>query len=133
MIAGGVQRDGLGAGRDAEVDLGAGGGDDCAVADDPRVGQGLRVGRAGGRVRVLAGCVGRERYGLPRSAGTLSPTASRPASRRRGLIRELFEGYLDDLVETFFGTCVALLFRFLPSRDPESAMQFQVVSRTRPV
>ena len=39
VIASGVQRDGLGAGRDAEVDLGAGGGDDRAVADDPRVGK----------------------------------------------------------------------------------------------
>ena len=40
-----VERDGLGAGRDAEVDLGASGGDDCAVTDDPRGGQGRRVVR----------------------------------------------------------------------------------------
>ena len=34
----GVQRDGLGAGRDAEVDLRAGGSDDRAITGDPRVG-----------------------------------------------------------------------------------------------
>jgi hypothetical protein len=35
-----VQGDGLGPGRDAEVDLGAGGGDDLATTDDPRGGKG---------------------------------------------------------------------------------------------
>ena len=66
VIAGGVQRDGLGAGRGAEIDLGAGGRDDRAITDHPRVGQGLRVGRAGARGRVLAGVVRRERHGLSR-------------------------------------------------------------------
>ena len=59
-----VQRDGLGAGRGAEVDLGAGGRDDGAVADDPRVRQGRRVVRALHPAQVLAGGVRRERYGL---------------------------------------------------------------------
>ena len=43
----GVQRDGLRADPDAEVDLGAGWGDDLAIADDPRA------------VRLRAGDVGR--------------------------------------------------------------------------
>ena len=64
VIAKGVERDGLGAGRGAEIDLGAGGGDDCAVTDDPRVGQGRRVVRALRPAQVLAGGVGRELYGL---------------------------------------------------------------------
>jgi hypothetical protein len=41
-----VQRDGLGAGRDAEVDLAAGRGDDLAITDDPRVWHSRRVVRA---------------------------------------------------------------------------------------
>ena len=52
VIASGVERDGLGADPDAEVDLGAGGGDDRAVADDESA------------VRLRAGCVRRERHGL---------------------------------------------------------------------
>ncbi len=48
----GVQRDGLRADPDAEVDLGAGWGDDLARADDPRA------------VRLRAGEVGRVRHGL---------------------------------------------------------------------
>ncbi len=47
-----VQRDGLRADPDAEVDLGAGWGDDLASADDPRA------------VRLRAGGVGRVRVGL---------------------------------------------------------------------
>ena len=47
----GVQRDGLRADPDAEVDLGAGRGDDRAIADDPRA---VRLGTDGVR-RVRLG------------------------------------------------------------------------------
>ena len=83
----GVQRDGLRADPDAEVDLGAGWGDDLATADDPRA------------VRLRAGDVGRVRLGLstgerrkaqPRrqQAGERTQTVDpRPISR---LIRDPF-------------------------------------------
>jgi len=35
----GDERDGLGAGRGTKIDLGAGGGDDLAITDDPWVGR----------------------------------------------------------------------------------------------
>ena len=88
----GVQRDGLRADPDAEVDLCAGWGDDLASADDP------------GAVRLRAGDVGRVRHGLSAaSAGGISPAASRPASGRRRLFETYFASWFRD-----FGTCTVL-------------------------
>ncbi len=72
MIASGVQRDGLGAGRDAEVDLGADRRENCAVADDPGFRQRMRVGGACRRGRVLARRVGWELHGLRKRRNTQS-------------------------------------------------------------
>ena len=98
----GVQRDGLRADPDAEVDLCAGRGDDLATAHDP------------GAVRLRAGGVGRERHGLSTAnTGTLSPAASRPASGRRRLISIYFES----LFETLFWTLLLLPGLFITRLD----------------
>jgi hypothetical protein len=60
----GVQRDGLRADPDAEVDLGAGRGDDLAIADDPRAVR-LRADRDVGRV-LLGLSKGERRKAQPR-------------------------------------------------------------------
>ena len=96
-----VQRDGLGPGRDAEVDLGAGGGDDLAVTDDPGGGQGRRVVRALRPVLVRAYLVGRELYGLrrapERSGPLLLPGQRAPADNS-------YETYFEKDFDQFFVT-----------------------------
>ena len=87
----GVQRDGLRADPDAEVDLGAGWGDDLAIADDPRA------------VRLRAGDVGRIRLGL--SSG--EPRKAQPRRQQAGERTQTVDPRLISRAdfETFFETC----------------------------
>ena len=86
----GVQRNGLRADPDAEVDLGAGWGDDLAIADDPRA------------VRLRAGDVGRVLLGLSQRRapeGSAPPPAGRRADA--GLSETCFETYFESYLKTF--------------------------------
>ena len=90
----GVQRDGLRADPDAEVDLGAGWRDDLAIADDPRAVR-LRAGDVG---RVLLGLSsGERRKAQPRrqQAGERTQTVDPRFISR--LFRDLFRDAFRDM------------------------------------
>ena len=110
MLEIGVQRDGLGADPDAEVDLGAGWVDDLATADDPRA------------VRLRAGDVGRVQIGL--SSGErrkAQPRRQQAAERTQTvdprLISRLIRNIFRNLFRTFFETYAVLLLGFFSSRN----------------
>src|SRR5208283_4195280 len=97
-----------GAHPDAEVDLGAAGGEDCAVADDESA------------VRLRACLVGRERYGLGERRNA-QPHRQQAGEQPQTVNPRLI---LKSLSE--HGSFSSL--RFLPSSDPESAMQLEFAS-----
>ena len=98
----GVQRDGLRADSDAEVDLGAGWGDDLATADDPRA------------VRLRAGDVGRERHGLASERRNAQPRRQQAGERTQTVDPRLIS--IRAFSRRFFGTCTVLLLGFFSSR-----------------
>ena len=89
-----VERDGLCAGRDAQIDLRSGRGDDLAVTDDPWLGQGRRVVRPIRQVLVRAYLVGREQHRLTQKRRNAQPCGQEAGEQMQGVhARTLARGF----------------------------------------